>query len=282
MIQLVSLSSALAGDTAMAKKRKSAKERLMGARFRMLNEELYRSSSEDNQTLFEKDPEAFAAYHQGFRAQVQRWDQHPAMMMVSKLKDICKMKIHRDKPEPLTVVDLGCGEALIAKEIYRDSPANQDQGDSLDVRQKQFKGKGKKKTQPKKPIVIRSFDLVADNEYAEVGNIAALNLESNSQDVAIFSLSLMGNDHPLFIQEAARILKKDTGIMLVSEVGSRITSQKMFVKMVEGYGFKLDTTPRDMNYFVFFEFKRTDAEDTVPDEQTIAAGRLGICEYKPR
>ncbi|NWV00828.1 RRP8 protein, partial [Upupa epops] len=83
-------------------------QRLLGARFRYLNEQLYSRSSRDAAQLLRSDPEAFAVYHRGFARQVQRWPQHPADSIISYL---------RHRPASLVVADFGCGDCRIARGV---------------------------------------------------------------------------------------------------------------------------------------------------------------------
>lgn len=48
----------------------SFNEKLEASRFRFLNEQLYTGSSSDAAKLFDEDPDAFEAYHRGYRIQV--------------------------------------------------------------------------------------------------------------------------------------------------------------------------------------------------------------------
>ena len=48
----------------------SVSEKLEASRFRYLNEQLYTSTGADAEKLFAEDPEAFQAYHRGYRIQV--------------------------------------------------------------------------------------------------------------------------------------------------------------------------------------------------------------------
>uniref|UniRef100_A0A8D0FCE8 Ribosomal RNA-processing protein 8 n=1 Tax=Strix occidentalis caurina TaxID=311401 RepID=A0A8D0FCE8_STROC len=57
-------------------------QRLLGARFRYLNEQLYTCTSREAARLFQSDPEAFEIYHRGFAQQVGRWPEHPVNRIV--------------------------------------------------------------------------------------------------------------------------------------------------------------------------------------------------------
>lgn len=61
-------------------------QRLDGARFRYLNEQLYSGPSSAAQRLFEDDPEAFLLYHRGFQRQVKKWPQHPVDLIAKDLR----------------------------------------------------------------------------------------------------------------------------------------------------------------------------------------------------
>ncbi|CAH1173885.1 unnamed protein product [Phaedon cochleariae] len=83
-------------------------EKLKAARFRFLNEEIYTSDSKEAQKIFHNDPEAFEAYHDGYRQQVKRWPLNP---LDNIIKSIHKM------PKTLIVADLGCGDARLSRSI---------------------------------------------------------------------------------------------------------------------------------------------------------------------
>ncbi|KAM9388383.1 ribosomal RNA-processing protein 8 [Phaethornis superciliosus] len=80
-------------------------ERLLGARFRYLNQQLYSSSSREAARLFQSDPEAFRIYHRGFARQVARWPQNPVDRIIRYL---------RQRPPSLVVADFGCGDCKLA------------------------------------------------------------------------------------------------------------------------------------------------------------------------
>lgn len=83
-------------------------QRLDGARFRYLNEQLYSGPSSAAQRLFQEDPEAFLLYHQGFQNQVKKWPLHPVDRIAKDL---------RQRPASLVVADFGCGDCRLASSI---------------------------------------------------------------------------------------------------------------------------------------------------------------------
>uniref|UniRef100_A0A8D1I3R9 Ribosomal RNA-processing protein 8 n=1 Tax=Sus scrofa TaxID=9823 RepID=A0A8D1I3R9_PIG len=83
-------------------------QRLDGARFRYLNEQLYSQPSHAAQRLFQEDPEAFLLYHRGFQSQVRKWPLQPVDCIARDL---------RQRPASLVVADFGCGDCRLASSI---------------------------------------------------------------------------------------------------------------------------------------------------------------------
>lgn len=83
-------------------------ENLKGSRFRFINEQLYKCEGKDALKLFDEDKEAFLAYHEGYRQQVQRWPRNPLERMIKAIKKM---------PVSTVIADFGCGEARLAKEV---------------------------------------------------------------------------------------------------------------------------------------------------------------------
>jgi hypothetical protein len=68
------------------------KARLAGSRFRILNEELYTTTSTNSYDKFKANPELFEQYHDGFRHQVESWPENPVDIMVNSLTTAYKNK----------------------------------------------------------------------------------------------------------------------------------------------------------------------------------------------
>ncbi|XP_010575027.1 PREDICTED: ribosomal RNA-processing protein 8 isoform X2 [Haliaeetus leucocephalus] len=83
-------------------------ERLLSARFRYINQQLYTSTSQEAARLFQSDPEAFEIYHRGFAQQVRRWPENPVNRIIRYL---------RRRPASLVVADFGCGDCKIASSV---------------------------------------------------------------------------------------------------------------------------------------------------------------------
>ncbi|KAF3919295.1 hypothetical protein ABW21_db0200312 [Orbilia brochopaga] len=102
-----------------------------------------------------------------------------------------------------TVIDLGCGEAALAKAITS--------------------------AKPRPKIKVNSYDLHSPNPLVTVADIAHLPLPDNSVDVAIFCLALMGTNWPVMIEEAVRVLRNG-GEVWIAEIKSRFARTKTGMK----------------------------------------------------
>ncbi|KAL6256975.1 hypothetical protein P5V15_011910 [Pogonomyrmex californicus] len=66
---------------------------LRASRFRFINETLYNNDSSESKRYFKEDPDAFKAYHAGYKQQLEQW------------------------PIDNVIADFGCGEARLAASI---------------------------------------------------------------------------------------------------------------------------------------------------------------------
>ncbi|KAI4092983.1 MAG: hypothetical protein LQ344_003130 [Seirophora lacunosa] len=232
--------------------------KLISARFRHINQTLYTTPSAHASSLFSANPEAFASYHAGFRAQVASWPQNPVDIFVQEIrergasagpksqkqlfkeqkkkkktkegtKDKAKLPIADAsvKLDPLprslttktsTILDLGCGDASLHASLLPYVA-------SLD-------------------LSLHSFDLSPGESpnahLITVSDIAHLTLPDSSADVAIFCLALMGTNWVDFVAEAARVVRVG-GECWVGEVRSRFVGTKEVERMKsakEGKGAK--------------------------------------------
>lgn len=177
------------------------KARLAGSRFRILNEELYTTTSEKSYNKFKENPELFEQYHEGFRHQVESWPENPVDAMVTSLASTYNKKT---ATAPCVVADFGCGDAQLAKDL-------------LAVKKRKQKGQETEENS----FQVHSFDLVSPNELVTACDMADVPLADKSVDVCVFCLSLMGTNLADFIREAHRVLKDD-GRVKIAEVRSRI------------------------------------------------------------
>lgn len=217
--------------------RERALARVRAAQFRMLNEELYTTASDDAVQSFESDPQAFQVYHEGFEQQVAKWPVNPVDVIIAAL---------RCMPKSTVIADLGCGEAKIAQQLAKNK--------------------------------VHSFDLIAMNEHVTVCDISKLPLSSQTVDVAVFCLSLMGTNLNAFVLEANRILKKG-GLLKIAEVKSRFWTTHGFAKTMKKFGFDLVNKDESNKMFVLFDFKKVRSTTQHPNLPTL---KLLPCLYKKR
>lgn len=160
----------------------------------------------------------------------------------------------RKRSGNLVIVDMGCGDARLARTL--------------------------KSTHPN----ISSFDFVALNEHVQVCDIAHTPMKSNSVDIVIFCLSLMGTNLTDFIHEAHRILRL-RGTMKIVEIASRFENQpQKFVRKIEAMGFQCSKTnsmeekcKAPSKYFYTFDFVKT--AETITSKATVT---LAPCLHKKR
>lgn len=61
---------------------------LRASRFRFINEILYSSDSSQSIHYFKEDPDAFMAYHAGYKQQVEQWTVNPLDVIISSIKKL--------------------------------------------------------------------------------------------------------------------------------------------------------------------------------------------------
>ncbi|XP_022091553.1 ribosomal RNA-processing protein 8-like [Acanthaster planci] len=151
----------------------------------------------------------------------------------------------KSRPASLVVGDFGCGEARIAQSVHQ---------------------------------TVHSFDLCALNEYVQVCNMEKVPVKSNSLDVAIFCLSLMGTNWISYLKEANRVLKMK-GKLKIAEVASRFASVAEFLKILKQLGFKKESKDYSNKMFLMFSFIKEAPPKTVASEKGEV---LRPCLYKRR
>ncbi|XP_069748400.1 ribosomal RNA-processing protein 8 isoform X2 [Narcine bancroftii] len=233
-------------------------QRLTSARFRYINEQLYTSDSAAARMLFTQDVTAFQLYHQGFTAQLSQWPENPVDRIIAYI---------RNRPRSAIVADFGCGDCKVARSV-----AN----------------------------MVHSFDLVALNDHVTVcdmakvptrenaildlllGNkteqVTEVPLSSESVDIVVFCLSLMGTNLLDILLEANRVLRVG-GILKIAEVASRFGDVRRFVSVLGSLGFKLLSKDTENRYFYMFDFEKTQAPK---DRNKLPQLMLKPCLYKKR
>ncbi|CAK8672969.1 unnamed protein product [Clavelina lepadiformis] len=152
------------------------------------------------------------------------------------------------RPSNLIVSDFGCGEAFLAQS----------------VRNK-----------------VHSFDLVALNSHVTEADISNVPLASESVDVVVFCLSLMGTNLQDYLLEANRILKTK-GIVKIAEVASRFLGVKPFINDMKKLGFNLIKQDVSNTHFYMFDFSKVKkiSKDVLLD--SLRGLQLKPCLYKKR
>lgn len=184
--------------------REKLEKRLEAGKFRILNERLQKKPG----TIPGKD--VFLTYHHGFRRQARKWPEKPL--------EIIKAKLRKDE----VVVDMGCGEAELAKEF---------------------------------PFAV-SLDLCPVNGRAIQSDMRRAPICDGKADAVVFCLSLMFPDASLAIREGNRVLQRG-GRLLVAEVLSRVGDPGEFVQKIESLGFQA-LEWRSNGYFVFAELEKVE------------------------
>lgn len=260
----------------------SFRDRLSGSTFRLLNEQLYTSPSVFATQLM-SDPSTFEEYHQGYRHQLALWPMNPVDLIVRSLTGDKRGRFLENKekyipspngmlPNGWVVVDMGCGDAVIAQRLAAVARKQAAAGTATGV-----------------GVKVLSFDLCKTEQNAPwltaACNMSSVPVEDNSVDVVVFCLSLMGTDWIDFIREAQRILRPGK-LMKIVEVRSRLPYEQKFVELVEALGFKCDFYDTVEGYFVVFDFlkygggggggtKATGAEDDDEEDDAAAKGGKG-------
>ncbi|KIY52354.1 hypothetical protein FISHEDRAFT_35569, partial [Fistulina hepatica ATCC 64428] len=247
-------------DAGLTDMQKSMKQRLTGARFRLINESLYKTDGAKAHRIMRDDPQVFADYHTGFRHQVQSWPTNPVDIYIKALSQ-CS--------ENMLIADLGCGDAKLGRALAA------------------------------RGIRVLSFDLVSDGAFVVEADICEhvplpgsdvpadgppSQGEGHVIDVVVCALSLMGTNWPTCIREAWRILRPG-GELKIAEVTSRFTNVKQFIALVTSIGFRLKSKDDANTHFMLFEFEKVahKAKSSKDWQDILNKGSiLKPCEYKRR
>jgi len=73
------------GSSGMLKERMI--NRLSSARFRFINEQMYRSTGSEAAEMFARDKDAFTVYHAGFQAQLTKWPTNPVDRVIDYINN---------------------------------------------------------------------------------------------------------------------------------------------------------------------------------------------------
>mmetsp|Transcript_35103 Transcript_35103/g.76846 ORF Transcript_35103/g.76846 Transcript_35103/m.76846 type:complete len:403 (-) Transcript_35103:65-1273(-) len=283
--------------------------RLSGSRFRELNEDLYTTTSDIAFKRFSENPELFDEYHEGFRKQVSQWPVNPVDVILRWIRKKGKQSTEKR----LTIADFGCGDAKLAQKLASGDGISRSGGDRSKGRKSKRKGddddggnagRGDTKECNYK---VHSFDLVSNgNPWITPCDMSNVPLESDTVDIGVFCLALMGTNIADFVREAHRVLRPD-GVLKIAEVRSRFeataeqgddgsgksgdgrgrggSSRKRtddrllndFIDTMVELGFQCTQKDRSTKMFILMEFAKTGEKPS--DEATFTAKP---CIYKRR
>uniref|UniRef100_A0A6S8UDW5 Ribosomal RNA-processing protein 8 n=1 Tax=Chaetoceros debilis TaxID=122233 RepID=A0A6S8UDW5_9STRA len=197
--------------------------RLAGSRFRELNEDLYTTNSSSAYERFQKNPELFDQYHEGFRTQVKSWPKNPVDVVHKWIISVHKKRAREEKKCKLRIADFGCGDAKLAEKLLQIREEKMI-SKSAKRRKKNNEVSGDASKSVTCPFKVHSFDLVANgNPNIQPCDMANVPIPDSSVDIGVFVLALMGTNIADFIREAHRVLTPD-GKLKIAEVRSRFES----------------------------------------------------------
>ncbi|KAL8888006.1 MAG: hypothetical protein Q9215_004492 [Flavoplaca cf. flavocitrina] len=281
--------------------------KLISARFRHLNQTLYTTPSTHASSLFSSNPEAFASYHDGFRAQVASWPSNPVDIFIQEIKTrgasggpkSQKQLWRTEKKKKLG--KKGKNDADVENGLPAEEAGGNSAGDStkVDPIPRHFQtrtctiidlGCGDAHLHASLlPVTdslnlkLHSFDLAPgagpNAHLITVSDIAKLPLADKSVDVAIFCLALMGTNWIDFVVEAARVVRIG-GECWVGEVRSRFTGTKDIERLKgdkagKGNKGKKTKTKKGDDDDGDDELRGVGATILVEEEQMAATGKKG-------
>lgn len=206
-------------------------DKLMGSRFRYLNEELYTTPSSASFSRFQSNPDLFEVYHKGFREQARNWmggQGNPVHWIIALIRKAASRHDASAAKAKITVADFGCGDALIARSLCKDGSLGPSTFSGADEKAsgRKRKKKGKAKAKGGLDFDVHSLDMVSPPPPSPLSFIKACNIASvpfiatESVDIGVYSLALMGVDVFNILKEGSRVVKVG-GILLIAEVRSR-------------------------------------------------------------
>ncbi|XP_011494065.1 PREDICTED: ribosomal RNA-processing protein 8 [Ceratosolen solmsi marchali] len=242
---------------------------LRSSRFRYLNEQMYNNTSSESKVYFQGDPQAFYAYHEGYKQQVARWPINPLNVIIESISKMYALvsylhhklliklltyhKYHNInfffllRPDNYVIADFGCGDAKLANSVSH---------------------------------TVHSFDLIAMNDKVKACDMAHTPLLTGHINVVVFCLSLMGSNLKDYLLEANRVLGMN-GILKIAEIESRFNKIDNFIKLMSNYGFVNTWQDLSNNLFYFLDFKKT--KDILrKDVNKLPELTLKSCLYKKR
>ena len=166
--------------------------------------------------------------------------------------DVFIHELSKEKYSEKTIVDLGCGEGRLEESVT---------------------------------AKVHSFDIGSKKPHVKIADSSNLPLESDSCDVSVFCLSLMGNSIGDYLIEATRVLKTG-GLLMIAEVVSRFINVDKFLASLCKLGYKVKKSAMINDYFQIIILKKirspTDPEIESVQMKFSAQKMLKACIYKRR
>ncbi|RYH20882.1 methyltransferase domain-containing protein [archaeon] len=100
--------STMSNTTGLSALQQQFAKKLEGARFRVINEDLYTNPGHASFEDFQLHPEKFTIYHSGYREQAAQWPINPLDLIIHWIQR------HHSSA---VVADMGCGEARLAASV---------------------------------------------------------------------------------------------------------------------------------------------------------------------
>ncbi|WWD18413.1 hypothetical protein CI109_102863 [Kwoniella shandongensis] len=246
------------GEGKLTEMQAKMQAKLEGARFRWINEQLYSTPSTEAVAMMKKDPKIFADYHETHRFLTAGWPSPPLPLIIKLLAPL---------PAGSVVVDLGCGDAGLARALVPQGKIVLSYdlvGDSgVPGSEQEAKTAGgwvveadflEKVPLPGRPGGLEHTK--SEEKGKKKGRGGKDAAASEVVDAVVCCLSLMGMNWVGGIFEACRVLKQG-GSLHIAEVTSRFISTEDFVKMVESFGFELEEQDSPSSHFTLFRFTKS-------------------------
>ncbi|KAL8769756.1 MAG: hypothetical protein Q9209_004372 [Squamulea sp. 1 TL-2023] len=269
--------------------------KLISARFRHLNETLYTTPSTHASTLFSSNPEAFASYHIGFRAQVASWPSNPVDIFIEEIKSRGALGGPRSQKQLWRAEKRkkGAKKEDAQNGVSEVPVSNVGEFTKTDPLPRHFQRKtctiadlgcgdahlhaSLLPLAESLNLKLHSFDLApgagTNAHLITVSDIARLPLADGSADIAIFCLALMGTNWIDFVAEAARVVRTG-GECWVGEVRSRFAGTKDMEKLKADKGGSGKAKKRKKGVGEDEDVKKVGAPIQVEEEE-IAGGKQG-------
>jgi ribosomal RNA-processing protein 8 len=290
------------GTSHLTSIQQSMASKLSGSRFRMLNEDLYTSSSTDSFRRFQQDPSLFEEYHRGFREQARTWADQSAESIKGGKKGAASAAASTGVSNATGAQSKSGSGSSGGPSVANNNPViwikhrilnRYSGGKGGGAKESAAKGGGAKvitvadfgcgdcvlrSSLPQANFQVHCLDLVSPTAPHPLANvIRACNIAqipfipTESVDVGVYSLALMGTDVFNILKEGSRVLKVD-GRLYVAEVRSRFLESAKekgakekkrdlmprFLSLMTALGFEV--VERDCKssnkFFVLMEFRK--------------------------